>query len=503
MDYLDTPNHWQYYHGAEGGNGLNDANWGDGSLLSWQTATPLLDHRGIADGDGPSQPFPSQPVWFPNYKGGRIIWLAGNSYHTPTSPDGSGMVGAFRFWESPFPWGPWISTDPIHTLYGRAALVTSGDTEEWVRVASFPQIIPTSVQDTKDTATAVVCCNGFWFTWQDPEPVNDYMFHVIAMQLSAGKPITTEPYPPGLGILSIITSSLPNGLIGTPYSYTLKATGGTPPYHWTSTALPAGLALNSSTGVISGTPTTAGTTSVTFTVSDTKLKTASIPLPMVIEPAPTPVSILQTKTNAQTSESMFGTSFDNPVTPGSTVVVLVSTSGGPGVLQRLEDNMGRVITPLFIQPFTGGAGAGPLPYTAAMAVIISTPSDFTGVTAIWNAQADYPIVRMIELGGTILDLDHWDFKAEDTVLTTWYGNYVPVVNNSLIIAYGINSQFGWTTVASPFQAIGGQEDAAYYYITAPIASPGIQAQFTVLNPTTPGREGGVSGMLVLRVAVVS
>ena len=59
--------------------------------------------------------------------------------------------------------------------------------------------------------------------------------------------------------LSISTTSLASGQVGTPYSATLTASGGTPPYQWSvsSGALPPGLTLAASTGVISGTPTTA------------------------------------------------------------------------------------------------------------------------------------------------------------------------------------------------------------------------------------------------------
>jgi hypothetical protein len=63
---------------------------------------------------------------------------------------------------------------------------------------------------------------------------------------------------------------LPNGNIGVAYSQTLSATGGTTPYTWTiaSGTLPKGLSLSSS-GVISGIPTTAGgLTYVTFQVVD-------------------------------------------------------------------------------------------------------------------------------------------------------------------------------------------------------------------------------------------
>jgi hypothetical protein len=58
----------------------------------------------------------------------------------------------------------------------------------------------------------------------------------------------------GGGTLTVLTTSLPPALIGVPYSQTLVATGGTPPYTWSlpSGRLPGGFVL-SPNGVISGT----------------------------------------------------------------------------------------------------------------------------------------------------------------------------------------------------------------------------------------------------------
>src|SRR5262249_12498648 len=63
------------------------------------------------------------------------------------------------------------------------------------------------------------------------------------------------------GPLTITTTALPGGVVGAAYSATLAASGGTPPYTWAiaSGALPAGLTLAPSSGVISGTPTASGT----------------------------------------------------------------------------------------------------------------------------------------------------------------------------------------------------------------------------------------------------
>lgn len=69
--------------------------------------------------------------------------------------------------------------------------------------------------------------------------------------------------------VTITTASLADGTVGQAYSQTLQASGGTTPYTWSIAAgtLPPGLSLSSS-GTISGTPTTAGTASFTVQVAD-------------------------------------------------------------------------------------------------------------------------------------------------------------------------------------------------------------------------------------------
>jgi hypothetical protein len=63
-------------------------------------------------------------------------------------------------------------------------------------------------------------------------------------------------------------------VVGTSVSLQLSASGGTAPYTWSATGLPAGLSISSS-GLISGSPTTAGSYSVTATATDSASKTGS------------------------------------------------------------------------------------------------------------------------------------------------------------------------------------------------------------------------------------
>jgi hypothetical protein len=80
--------------------------------------------------------------------------------------------------------------------------------------------------------------------------------------------ITINAAPPPL---LITTTSLPAGTVNQAYSTNLAATGGTPPLTWSlasgSPALPDGLTLSSS-AVLDGTPTTAGTVNLIFRVED-------------------------------------------------------------------------------------------------------------------------------------------------------------------------------------------------------------------------------------------
>src|SRR5262245_55047969 len=71
------------------------------------------------------------------------------------------------------------------------------------------------------------------------------------------------------GGVQIDTKSLSHGTVGTPYSETLAASKGTPPYTWSiaSGSLPTGLTLSSS-GMISGTPTRSGKSSFNVRVAD-------------------------------------------------------------------------------------------------------------------------------------------------------------------------------------------------------------------------------------------
>ena len=77
-----------------------------------------------------------------------------------------------------------------------------------------------------------------------------------------------DPTCSATGGVTVTNPGSKSGTVGTAISsFTLSASGGTAPYTWSATGLPPGVTIGSSTGTVSGTPTTAGTYSVTATAT--------------------------------------------------------------------------------------------------------------------------------------------------------------------------------------------------------------------------------------------
>jgi Putative Ig domain len=107
-----------------------------------------------------------------------------------------------------------------------------------------------------------------------------------AAGLNARRVVTITIAP---GALSITTSrQLPDVTLNGTYQQAFTATGGLPPYTWSATGLPAGLTLNNSTGILSGTATAAGNFGIAVTVTDSALKQSSdrFTLNVTLPPAP-------------------------------------------------------------------------------------------------------------------------------------------------------------------------------------------------------------------------
>jgi len=100
-----------------------------------------------------------------------------------------------------------------------------------------------------------------------------YYYIVSAVNsIGQGPPSNSATATPATSALSIATTSpVPaTATVGTGYAaqQAMAASGGRTPYSWSVSGLPSGMAINSSSGAIFGTPTVSGTFSFTVTVRD-------------------------------------------------------------------------------------------------------------------------------------------------------------------------------------------------------------------------------------------
>lgn len=137
-------------------------------------------------------------------------------------------------------------------------------------------------------STAISGATASTYTIASPTTSHAGSYYVIVAN-TAGRTTSSSATLSVTNPPTISTTSLSSGTVGTAYSQTLSASGGTSPYTWSvsSGTLPTGLSL-SSAGVLSGTPTAAGTFSFTAMVTDSASATATQSLSVsMVEPLST------------------------------------------------------------------------------------------------------------------------------------------------------------------------------------------------------------------------
>ncbi|SPA24752.1 conserved hypothetical protein [Cupriavidus taiwanensis] len=200
--------------------------------------------------------------------------------------------------------------------------------------------------------------------------------------------------------LSLSPATLPAPVAGTSYSQAFAAGGGTAPYTFAVAAgsLPAGLSLNPSTGVLSGTPSAAGSHTFTVRVTDSSTGTG----------APYSISRVYTLATGQGMPSappVAVTTLSNaPVTihaaanaangPFSGVSIVTPPSSGSAVVNGLD----IVYTPV-------PTASGPITFTYALANSAGTSAPVP-VTVTVNA-VPVPVAQkqVSTLAGRPVDID--------------------------------------------------------------------------------------------------
>ncbi|RKY19697.1 MAG: preprotein translocase subunit SecE [Planctomycetota bacterium] len=103
--------------------------------------------------------------------------------------------------------------------------------------------------------------------------VCDYCFSKLMYRVYTRKPFVT-------------TTSLPDGVVGKPYNFRLKAKGGEAPYVWDMEGkLPEGLKFDVRTGTISGTPKEAGRFRLRVRLMDAADKANTADVTLIMDPS--------------------------------------------------------------------------------------------------------------------------------------------------------------------------------------------------------------------------
>jgi hypothetical protein len=160
-------------------------------------------------------------------------------------------------------------------------------------------------------------------------------------------------------------------------STTLSAAGGDGSYSWAASGLPAGLSIDATSGVITGTPTAAGAASVTVTLSDASGDpTASKTYPLTINAAPSitsasplPNAGLQVAYSTTVAESGGTAPFNWSATGLTAGLTLNSTTG---VISGTPTATGTATASVTLTDTTGATTNKSLSITTSAAPIISS-----------------------------------------------------------------------------------------------------------------------------------
>jgi hypothetical protein len=229
-----------------------------------------------------------------------------------------------------------LPSGTVQSTYG-TALIASGGTAPYswsLASGSLPPglALSSSTGALSGTPTAA---GTFSFTVGVADSSSQHATRVLSVSVAATAPS-----------LRITTSSLPSGAVQVAYSAALAATGGSTPYSWSiGGALPAGLALNSSTGAITGTPTQAGSFSFSAQVKDSTGATASASLNASIAPPSSPVVSAISPQSGATSGGTTVTVSGSNFASGATVLFGGTTAASVKVLSSSQV---QAVTPAHI-----------------------------------------------------------------------------------------------------------------------------------------------------------
>ena len=310
----------------------------------------------------------------------------------------------------------------------------------------------------------------------------------VGLSASKGFDITIDP------ALTITTSSpLGIGVVGTPYSAPVEASGGAPPYTWTAGSLPPGTVLTSSgpsSGLISGTPTSSGNFNFTAQVTDSVGRTAVKAFDVTINPpltittaSPLPVGVVAAPYSRSLTASggtlpytwvrtagslppglIFSSSGDSsalisgtPASPGNfNFTAQVTDSGGRTAVKAFDVTINPSLTITTASPLPVGVDG--TPYSQNLTAIGGT-LPYTWVRSAGSLPAGLDLSSNGLISGTPTSAGNFNFTAQvtDSGGRTAVKAFDVIINPPLAIttASPLPSGTEGTAYSHPLAALGG------------------------------------------------
>jgi outer membrane protein assembly factor BamB len=210
--------------------------------------------------------------------------------------------------------------------------------------------------------------------------------------------------------LTIDTVGLTYGTVGRSYSSTeIIATGGNPAYTWSASGLPPGVVINGSTGELTGTPTTVGTSTARITVTDENGVSISENLSLEIKPVVSGV-VLDQNTMILATGGATGTltATVNPANAGNKTVTWSSQDNNVAtVANGLVTSVGVGNTNIAVTTVDGGYTTScAITVTPAAAAQMELTTDILAPTVNGGQFGRQPVMVLKDIYGNICTGDN-------------------------------------------------------------------------------------------------
>ena len=250
---------------------------------------------------GASTPVPISPIWIdirtdanklPQY------WNIGSNVSQVTMVNNDPATSS----------GPWWQAYTTNGVAGWGGFGMTAGWEQYVYIIDYPvaQGCPAATPCNSSTAytnpvTGAVVTVPMYspFGWKDTGP------NILSANTSAANWTVTPDAPVTPPVALSVVAGLPAATVGQSYSGTVTVANGTAPYTITVAGLPAGLSSNN--GVITGTPSAAGTFTLSISVTDSVGDVGSTQAKLTVAPAPIVLSVSATLPAATVGVAYSGT----------------------------------------------------------------------------------------------------------------------------------------------------------------------------------------------------